>query len=273
MKPATHTVRLGILLAVAAAFAAAALMLPPCAQPTEYHHFADTRPILGIRNFVNVATNLPFLLIGSAGLAFVLRAPRAHTAFAHRAEQWPYAVFFLAAVLTGIASAYYHLAPDNLRLFWDRLAMTVGFMSLLAAMITERVSLTAGVRLLIPLVVLGMASAGYWRVSATIGAENLIPYLAVQYGSIAIVLLIAALFRSRYARANDIYIVLALYAIAKLAESLDAWLFSIGWMLSGHSLKHLLAACAVYQVLRMLKARGPELSGGAAAVGDESENA
>ena len=72
---------------------------------------------------------------------------------------------------------------------------------------------------------------------------------------------------------RSIYIVLGLYAIAKLAESLDAWLFSLGWMLSGHGIKHLLAACAVYQVLRMLKARGPALSGGAAAVGHESESA
>ena len=108
---------------------------------------------------------------------------------------------------------------------------------------------------LVPLVALGIASVVWWRVSAAWGAENLRPYRAVQYGSIAIVLLIAALFPSRYTRGNDIYIVVVLYALAKVAESLDRVIFSVGSMLSGHSLKHLIAACAVYQILRMLKAR------------------
>ena len=115
----------------------------------------------------------------------------------------------------------------------------------------------AGVRALVPLVVLGVASVGYWRISAAAGAENVMPYLAVQFGSIAILLLIAALFPSRYARPHDIYIVVGLYAIAKLAESLDVWVFSFGGHFSGHSLKHLLAAAAAYQVLRTLEARAP----------------
>ena len=122
-------------------------------------------------------------------------------------------------------------------------------------MVAERVNMKAGLRLLAPLVALGVASVVWWRVSAAWGAENLHPYLAVQAGSSAMVLLIALLFPSRYTRGNDIYLVVALYAAAKVAEYLDQALFSIGSMLSGHSLKHLLAAGAVYQVLRMLKAR------------------
>lgn len=255
MQSGTYAARVGILLALSAALMAGVFLLPPCAQPTGYHDFADTRTIFGIANFFNVITNLLFLLVGITGLAFLLRDPRTPSAFAERAEQRSYLVFFIGVALTGIGSAYYHLAPDNARLLWDRLPMTVGFMSMLAAMITERVSLKGGIRLLGPLVVLGIASAVYWRLSASAGAENVMPYVVVQYGSIAIVLLIAALFPSRYTQANRIYLVIGLYIMAKIAESLDAWVFSMGSIVSGHSIKHLVAACAAYQILRMLKAR------------------
>lgn len=255
MQSGTYAARVGILLALSAAFMAGVFLLPPYAQPTGYHDFADTRTIFGIANFFNVITNLLFLLVGIAGLVFLLRDPRALNAFAECAEQCPYLVFFIGVALTCIGSAYYHLAPDNARLVWDRLPMTVGFMSMLAAMITERVSLTAGIRLLGPLVVLGIASVVYWRLSASAGAENVMPYFVVQYGSVAIVFLIATLFPSRYTQANRIYLVIGLYIMAKIAENLDAWVFSMGSIVSGHSIKHLVAACAVYQILRMLKAR------------------
>lgn len=255
MQSGTYAARVAILLALSAAFMAGVFLLPPCAQPTGYHDFADTRTIFGIANFFNVITNLLFLLVGIAGLAFLLRDPRAPSAFFERAEQRSYAVFFIGVALTGIGSAYYHLAPDNARLVWDRLPMTIGFMSMSAAMISERVSLKGGMRLLGPLVVLGIASVGYWRLSASAGAENVMPYVVVQYGSIAIVLLIAALFPSRYTQANRIYLVIGLYIMAKIAENLDAWVFSMGSIVSGHSIKHLVAACAAYQILRMLKAR------------------
>lgn len=251
----SRAARIGILAAVAAGFAIGALLLPPFPQSSAYHEFADARRILGIPNFWDVLTNLPFLFVGVAGLAFLLRDPRAQAAFQDPAEKWPYAALFLGVAMTSAGSAFYHLAPDSARLVWDRLPMTVGFMSIIAAMVAERVSVKAGVRLLVPLVALGVASVVYWRLSAAWGIENLRPYIAVQYGSIAIVLLIAVMFPSRYTRANDIYLVVTLYVVAKVAESLDAVIFSVGSILSGHSLKHLVAACALYQVLRMLETR------------------
>ncbi|SMF38855.1 hypothetical protein [Pseudogulbenkiania subflava] len=246
--------RLGILVAVGTVFALASLLLPPVAQPLAYHHFADQRPLLGLPHALDVATNLPFLAVGLAGLAF-LSGPKAATAFARPVEKWPYALFFLAVALTSAGSIYYHLAPDNPRLVWDRLPMSAGFMALLAALIAERIDLGAGLRLLLPLTALGLASVGYWHWSAQAGSENLLPYLAVQFGTSVLVLLIAALFPSPYTRADDIYWVAALYFAAKVAEYLDAGLFALGGVLSGHSLKHLLAAGAAYRLLRMLQTR------------------
>jgi hypothetical protein len=247
--------RIAILLAVAGVAVLGALLLPPMAQDLAYHRFADARPWLGIPNFFDVATNLPFLLVGTAGLVFLLDNSRASRVFADPAERWPYILLFAGVALTAAGSAYYHWAPDNDRLVWDRLPMTIVFMSLVAAMVAERVSPKAGLWLLAPLVMTGIASVGWWSFTASRGAENLQPYVAVQFGSSLLVLLIALLFRSRYPRANGIYIVIALYAAAKVAESLDAQIYSAGAIVSGHSVKHLLAAAATYAVLRMLKSR------------------
>ena len=251
----SRPVRIGIVAAAAVTLLSCAILLPPFAQRLAYHAFADTREILGIPNFWNVATNLPFLFVGIAGLNFVLRAHAPQQAFQDSRERWPYAVLFLGVALTSAGSAYYHLAPDNQRLVWDRLPMTIGFMAIVAATLAERVNIDAGVRLLGALVALGVASVIWWSVSAGRGAENLRPYIVVQFGSIAIVLLIAALFPSRYTHAADLLLVIVLYAAAKAAEHFDQALFALGSIFSGHSLKHVLAAAAVYQILRILKAR------------------
>ena len=39
--------------------------------------------------------------------------------------------------MVAIGSSYYHWKPSNSRLVWDRLPMTVGFMSLVAVVISE----------------------------------------------------------------------------------------------------------------------------------------
>jgi len=43
-------------------------LLPPIAQDPSYHQFADQRTLLGIPNFWNVVSNLPFVLVGTMGL-------------------------------------------------------------------------------------------------------------------------------------------------------------------------------------------------------------
>jgi hypothetical protein len=128
--------------------------------------------------------------------------------------------------------------------------MTVAFMSLLAAMIAERIDVKAGLRLLWPLVLAGVASVWYWRWSG-----NLWPYAAAQYFSIVLVALIIVLFPPRYGRDGDFLWVAGLYALAKIAEALDARILGSTRFISGHTLKHLIAALAVYGVLRMLVRR------------------
>ncbi len=227
----------------------AAMLLPAMPQPVDYHDFADHRSMFGIDNFLDVATNVAFVLAGLAGLVIVLR-PR--TEFAANVERWPYAIFFVGVVLTGLGSGYYHLTPDNERLFWDRLPMTIAFMSLIAAQIVDRIDVRAGVALLAPMLLVGAASVIYWRATERAGAGNVIPYAVLQGYSVVILFLLARLHPSRYTRGGDIYWVFAGYVIAKVLETFDRQLYELGHVTSGHSLKHVAAGVAALVVCRML---------------------
>lgn len=251
----SRSVRVMLLLLFTAAVAGAVAALSPFAQPLSYHRFADQRAFFGVPNFLNVVSNLAFLLVAALGLGVLRRAGGA--VFVERAERLPYALFFLALAATGLGSAWYHLAPDNARLFWDRLPMSVGFTALLAAVIAERLSVRAGLVLLAPLVLAGAATVVYWRLSAAMGEENVLPYFALQAYAMLAVLLLIGVFPPRYSHGGYLYVVVALYGAALAAELFDRQLFALGQLVSGHIVKHLLAALAAYQVTRMLRARTP----------------
>jgi hypothetical protein len=165
-------------------------------------------------------------------------------------------VFFAGVVLTGLGSGYYHLSPDNERLFWDRLPMTVAFMSLLAAQVVDRIDTRTGIALLVPMLLVGAASVLYWRATERAGVGNVMPYGVLQGYAVVILLLLARL-PSRYTRGSDLYWVFGGYVLAKLLETFDRELFVLGHVASGHSLKHLAAAAASLVVARMLLRRRP----------------
>lgn len=231
---------------------AAALLLPAVPQPVEYHDFADRRAMLGVANFLDVASNAGFLVVALAGFVVVARRD---TQFEHGVERWPYAVFFAGMLLTAAGSAYYHLAPDNETLFWDRLPMTIAFMSLIAAQIAERISLRAGIALLVPLLLVGAGSVIYWIATERAGAGNVMPYVVLQAYAVVALLLIAATQPSRYTRGADIYWVFAGYVAAKILELFDREILALGQFVSGHTLKHLAAALAGLMLCRMLLLR------------------
>jgi hypothetical protein len=235
------------------ALAAAMVLLPPIATPAHLVVYADRREFFGVPNFFDVVSNLPFVLIGAWGVHAVAR--KSGSAFGTAAEKRPYGVFFASVALAGIGSMYYHLAPDAARLVWDRLPIAVGIMALLSAVIAERISLKAGLYLLGPLAFAGAAAVLFWRWTLLRASENVLPYAVVQYGAGAAVVLIALLFRSRYTHGAYIFGAAALYAAAKVAEVLDAAIYALGGVVSGHTLKHLLAALAAWWLLRMIQSR------------------
>ena len=156
-----------LLLILTAAVALIFLLLPRIPQPEAYHLFADRRNLLGIPNFGDVASNLPFALIGMWGLIFLLRpdSNQVNGSFLEQGERWPYVFVFVGLLLTAFGSSYYHLSPNNSRLVWDRLSMTIAFMSMVAAVIAERISLRVGLWLLPILVLVGMGSVLQWYAS------------------------------------------------------------------------------------------------------------
>src|SRR2546422_9702397 len=61
------------------ALLAGIMVCGPISQDAAYHEFADTRRLFGVPNFLNVASNIPFLVIGILGVVRCtgrLRPPR-----------------------------------------------------------------------------------------------------------------------------------------------------------------------------------------------------
>ena len=236
----------------------ACYMMPRIPQPQSYHLFADRRGFLGIPNFGDVLSNLPFALIGIWGLAFLLKASsrRRSDTFVDERERWPYLFVFVGLLLTAFGSSYYQLAPDNARLLWDRLPMTITFMAMVSAVIAERINVRLGIWLLPILLSIGLTSVLQWEWSEARGSGDLRFYAAVQAYS-ALVVLLAFLFPQRYTRTGDFGLVVGFYALAKALETFDKPIFATLRIVSGHTLKHLAAAAAGYCILRMLQKRQP----------------
>ena len=179
------------------------------------------------------------------------------TVFRDRWLIWPYAAVFAGALLAAFGSAYYHLAPDNARLVWDRLPMTVGFMGLLTAILAERVSVRVARLVFIPLLAIGAGSVGYWYLTEVGGAGDLRLYVLVEFGALLIVVLLLLLYPAREPGTGYLVTGLVAYAAAKCFELEDAQVLALGQIVSGHTLKHLLAAGGVGCIVAMIRARAP----------------
>ncbi|MGB2670990.1 MAG: hypothetical protein WCA94_14395 [Candidatus Acidiferrum sp.] len=248
----------------------AAVLTPRIPQPQSYHHFADQRSWLGIPNFGDVASNLLFAVAGVWGLIF-LSTRRGHDQFLDARERWAYILIFWGLLLTAFGSSYYHLAPDNARLVWDRLPMTLAFMGLVSAMISERVSVPIGFYLLPLLSVTGAGSVVWWWHTETLGAGDLRFYAAVQVYAV-LILPVLLLLPPRYTRSSDFAVVFGFYVLAKIFETEDRQIFSLDQhTISGHSLKHLAAGAAGFWILLMLQKREPSISRAVATL-EEQEN-
>lgn len=250
------SVRLCILMLTVLGTVVAVFAWPPIPQPAAYHLLADQRACLGIPNCLNVLSNLPFAMVGLLGLAATFGRDRSRTPpFSDPWERWPYAALFAGIGLTTLGSSYYHLAPDNARLVWDRLPMSVGFMGLLTAVLAERVGLRVSRWLFGPLLMVGAASVAYWYWSELQNAGDLRLYILVQFGSLLLVVLLLALYPARYPGTGYLVAGLAAYAAAKGFELADRDIFALGQIVSGHTLKHVVAAGAVACLVAMLRVR------------------
>ncbi len=230
--------------AVAAAAIGGVWLLEPIPQDPAYHDSADQRVLFGVAHFWNVASNLPFLLVGALGWlkSRSVASPELGT---------HYRVLCAAIALVALGSGWYHDAPSNATLVWDRLPMTVAFMALFSAVIADRISWLLGRALLWPLVVAGIASIAWWVRTEAAGAGDLRAYALVQFLPMVLMPLILLLWRDGSLAARSLWLALGAYALAKLLEHLDAAVFAAtGGLVAGHALKHLAAALAAWWILR-----------------------
>jgi hypothetical protein len=223
--------REGALVLALLAVLAACMSRPRMAQDPAYHEFADQRQLLGLPHLLDVASNLPFLVIGVLGLLLCRASGRAP-----RARAWT--AVFAGTALVSAGSAYYHWAPDDARLVWDRLPMTLGFMGLFVALVAEHLGEQVERRLLLPALLTGLASVLWWRWSG-----DLRFYFWVQFAPLVCVPLVLLLYPGRYTHRAYLLHALGFYVLAKLAEAADRSIFELtARTVSGHTLKHLLAA-------------------------------
>ncbi|MFI1772089.1 ceramidase domain-containing protein [Thalassobellus citreus] len=207
-------------------------LIPPIQQSQTYHHFSDNNAFFYIPNFWNVISNIPFVIIGFLGL-YKLKGIKK--------ENLQYASFFIGVILVGFGSGYYHLNPNDTSLVWDRLPMTIVFMSLVSIIISEFISYKKGRYLLFPMLVLGILSIVYWIVF-----NDLRPYVIIQFYPMLAIPIILIFFKSMYNKTFGYWLLLFTYIIAKFFEYFDSEIFTFLGVVSRHSLKHIISAFGIF---------------------------
>lgn len=237
-----YTYKINLLLMVTLIGITIIFLLPPIAQSNSYHQFADKRFSNGIYNCYNVISNFPFLLIGAIGLFRSIKQKRSFNDTV--------LLFFVGICLTGIGSSYYHAYPTTERLLWDRLPMTISFMSFFSMILSEFIRKDLGKKLVIHFICIGILSVLYWYNGELRGKGDLRFYALVQFLPLALIPLILMLFRKNSTSTDLYWLIILLYAVAKLCEHYDESIFQSTGIISGHTLKHLVAGCVPVILLK-----------------------
>jgi hypothetical protein len=233
----------------------------PIAQDQAYYNFADQRPMIGMPHAMNVLSNLPFIVVGVLGIVYMCsKRSRRAGVFLEPVERWPYWVFFVGLVLTGIGSSYFHANPNNATLIWDRAALAITFMALFTSILAERVHVCFARWALTPLVLFGVGSVFYWGLTERIGAGDLRFYLIAQFFPLLIVPVLLVLFPARHSHGGDLLASLICYGLAKALEILDSQVYTGSGFVSGHTMKHVVAGLAAGFILLMVRRRQPRES-------------
>ena len=246
--------RTAVLLLVTAISIVSVFILSPVAQDLGYHNFADKRGLLNIPNFGDVASNLFFILFGVKGMLCVYG--NKEKLFSIRSERSVWKIFFIGVICVGFGSGYYHLEPDNQTLVWDRLPMTVAFMSFFSLVIMERINEKLGLVLLPILLTIGVASVFYWNYTESQGQGDLRLYGLVQFFPMLLMPLMFWMYPGHYSGLKFLGFAIVWYALAKGFEFFDTAIFDLtSNAVSGHTLKHIAASISIYMILKYIQNR------------------
>jgi len=222
-------------------------------QDLAYHAFIDYRTIISVPNFWNVLSNLPFLIVGLLGLHQLFITKKLTIVSEMKTA---YALLFFGVSLVAFGSGYYHLSPNNETLVWDRLPMTIAFMAMFSIIIAEFMSIDIGKRLLWPLLITGVTSVIYWHITELQGIGDLRFYAFIQFFPMLAIPVILICFRSRFSHLNGYWVLIVCYFLAKVFEHFDKYIYNaLGSTISGHSIKHMVAALGLYILLSAYQQR------------------
>ncbi|HEY2114601.1 MAG TPA: alkaline phytoceramidase [Candidatus Angelobacter sp.] len=245
--------RWGIICGISVAALVATALLPPIPQPQSYHHFADQRTIFGIAHGLDVLSNLAFLVSGLLGLLFIVKFGRALDS----GTRVTFSALFFGLALTSIGSAYYHLAPDNQRLVFDRLPMIIAMAGCGGAVLTDRFGGRA-VWIVAPLIAIGLWTVYQWNAGEAAGRGDLRWYALYEGLIILTGALLLWMFPTRNRATPAFVIAVAGNVMAKLFELLDKPIYALGGIVSGHTLKHLCAGLAFLPVVFLIRRMATE---------------
>lgn len=218
----------------------------PIPQLANYHDFADHRSHFGIPYAADVLSNAGFALLGLWGL---LARPSQGAHGALRISLPGYRLFLASLFLTAIGSSFYHLAPDNARLVWDRLPIALACAGLLATVGGARLSAALARRRTLLLALYAVLSVAWWHFTQQHGEGDLRPYLLLQGLPLLLIPLWLIVQDASREDRRTFGLAIVLYVAAKLAELQDHALLEALGGISGHTLKHLLATAAAALVV------------------------
>lgn len=237
----------GIALAL---YAVLRLYFGPLPQDPSYHVLADTRVCGPIPRAGDVLTNLAILAAGLSGLVLWKRV------YIGSDERAAYALLVAGMLLTALGSAYYHWAPSDARLVWDRLPMTLVLAALVTLVLADRVDPAFARVAWLPFALLGVASVLWWALSDRFGRDDLLLYLVVRVGAGVLIIALCLLKRGRHTHIGWLVGAFALDIAMTMSERFDRQIFAATHMLvSGHNLKHLLAGALLGCLLMWLVQR------------------
>jgi hypothetical protein len=235
--------QINLLYAISIVAIVAIFFVKPIPQSQEYHCFADRLTFFSIPNFWNVISNLPFVIIGSFGMIKIINSQK------NNPIQSSFVWFFAGIILTGFGSAFYHYNPNDATLIWDRLPMTISFMSFLSIIISEFINWEFGKKMLYPFLIIGVSSIVYWIVF-----QDLRPYVLIQFLPISLIPIILFLSKKNQNLKKYFWLILMAYVVAKFLESYDLFIYTSTYkLISGHTLKHFAAAIAPFIFYKFVK--------------------
>ena len=246
MKELDEQKKLIILISLFAVSLIAVMLIGKIEQPQSYHNFADNRTFFGIPNFFDTVSNLLFFFVGMSGAWFVYKNVQ-------KEARYSWLTLFTGVTLVSFGSGYYHWNPNDSTLVWDRLPLNMGFTGLFSAVLTEFINPKLEKYILVPAVTLGSLSVIYWHY-----ADDLRFYIWLQAVTFLAITAVIFMYKRRFTLRRYLLYAFGLYAVSKFAEFSDRTIYSAtNNLLSGHTLKHALAALAVFYIYLMLRWREP----------------